>query len=120
MLFSFRRVSAFLWLVCCWLCSSFIFFIHRLLCSAKKINVLHCGVGKRQKNALAGGNTAKGLCVLAFVCRLKPLPCLWVGLYFFTAADEVYLLLISVPLILFVCMLLLMLFFYALQTPVLF
>jgi hypothetical protein len=52
--------------------------MHRLLCLAKKINVLHCSVGKRQKNALAGGNTAEGLCAVGFVCWLKPKPCLWV------------------------------------------
>jgi hypothetical protein len=79
MLFSFRLCVGFFCGLVFWLCSSFIFFMQWLLCLAKKINVLHCSVGKRQKNALAGGNTAEGLCVLAYVCRLKPKPCLWVG-----------------------------------------
>jgi hypothetical protein len=59
-------VSAFLWLGVLAV-QLFYFFMHWLLCLAKKINVLHCSVGKRQKNALAGGNTAEGLCVLAYV-----------------------------------------------------
>lgn len=71
MLFSFRRVLAFLWLVCV-LAVQLFGFAMMALCvgSVCKDNVLHCSVGKRQKNALAGGNTAKrlvccGFCVLA-------------------------------------------------------
>jgi hypothetical protein len=75
-------VSAFLWLVSVG-CAALLFFYSSDLCLAKKINVLHCSVSKRQKNALAGGNTAEGLCAVGFVCWLKPKPCLWVGLFGF-------------------------------------
>jgi hypothetical protein len=33
----------------CWLCSSFIFLFIGFVCSAKKINVLHCGVASDKK-----------------------------------------------------------------------
>lgn len=64
------------WLFCglCVLAVQLFGFAMMALCigSVCKDNVLHCGVGKRQKNALAGGNTAEGLCALGYVCWLKP------------------------------------------------
>jgi hypothetical protein len=63
---------AFLWLVCVGCAALLFFYSSALACLAKKINVLHCSVGKRQKNALAGGNTAEGLCAVGSVRWLKP------------------------------------------------